>query len=112
MNNSLHERNIIDLTAPYEVTGGDGVLRGNLFGIATSWARQGEPVATNTASVLDLTRALDHDLSIGDPIFRHDESRCFTRDPKRAVKVGVAVLSTHGMGHTWVRGKLISFVIP
>lgn len=111
MNNFVHEGNVIEVSAPYEVTGGDGVLRGNLFGIAASWAREGEPVAISTAGVFDLPRDPRHDWAVGEAIYWDDGSRCFTRDAQGAVKVGIAVAPTHGTGHPWVRGKLLGFAI-
>lgn len=111
MNNFVQEGSILEVTAPYEVSGGDGLLRGNLFGIATSWARAGENVAINTAGVFDLTRAPGDEWQVGEPIYWHDERKCFTHDADGAVKVGVAVASTHGTGHPWVRGKLIGFAL-
>ncbi|MFN4142820.1 DUF2190 family protein [Aestuariivirga sp.] len=107
MNNFVHEGHFLEVTAPYDVTSGDGLLRGALFGIATSWARQGETVSISTAGVFDLKRETDEHWEVGEPIYWDDAGKRFTREAKGAVMVGVAVSHTRGQDHPWVRGKLI-----
>jgi predicted RecA/RadA family phage recombinase len=107
MNNFVHEGHFLEVTAPYDVTNGDGLLRGALFGIATSWARQGETVSISTAGVFDLKRGLEEHWEVGEPIYWDDVAKRFTREARGAVMVGFAVCRTRGQDHPWVRGKLI-----
>lgn len=109
MNNFIHEGHVIDVTAPYEVMTGDGLLRGSLFGIARSWAPEGETVGITTAGVFDLKRRPDDHWDVGDPIYWDDCAKTFTREPAGAVMVGLAVSPTNGQGSPWVRGKLLGF---
>jgi predicted RecA/RadA family phage recombinase len=111
MNNFIHEGHIIELTAPYEVMAGDGLLRGSLFGIATSWAPQGESVGISTAGVFDLKRRVNEEWEVGEPIYWNDSTRTFTREADGAVMVGLAVSSTSGGNSPWVRGKLLGFAV-
>jgi predicted RecA/RadA family phage recombinase len=111
MNNFIHEGHVIQLTAPYEVMAGDGLLCGSLFGIATSWAPQGDSVGITTAGVFDLKRRVDEQWEVGEPIYWNDCTRSFTREPDDAVMVGLAVSSTHGQTGPWVRGKLLGFAV-
>lgn len=111
MNNFIHEGHIIHVTAPYEVMTGDGLLRGSLFGIATSWAPQGDSVGITTAGVFDLKRRADEQFEVGDPIYWNDSVKSFTREPDGAVMVGLAVSATCGQDSPWVRGKLLGFAI-
>lgn len=111
MNNFVHDGHIVEVVAPYEVTAGDGLLRGALFGVAASWAPMGEPVSISTAGVFDLKRQLSDDWEIGDPIYWNDSSRIFTREAAGAVMVAIAVAATAGPEKPWVRGKLLGFAV-
>jgi len=109
MINFVHDGHRLEIIAPYEVMSGDGVLRGDLFGIATSWAGEGEVVTVSTSGVFDLRRLPDEHWEVGDPIYWNDATKAFTRNPRTAVKIGVAVAPTRGAEHPWVRGKLLGF---
>jgi predicted RecA/RadA family phage recombinase len=111
MNNFVHDGHILEVVAPYEVTNGDGLLRGSLFGIAASWAQKGEQVSISTAGVFDLKRQLDDIWEIGDPIYWNDYSKTFTREAAGAVMVGIAIAATAGPEKPWVRGKLLGFAV-
>jgi len=111
MNNFVHDGNIIEVSAPYEVMSGDGLLRGALFGIAMSWAREGEAVDISTAGVFDLKRQPDEHWEVGDPIYWNDSRKCFTRDAAGAVLVGLAVSPTSRGDRPWVRGKLLGLAV-
>lgn len=103
MNNFIHEGNVIEILAPYEVDAGEGVMVGCLFGIATSWARQGEVVSIRTTGVFDLPRTTHQNWNVGDPILWDPQSRRFESFEGAGLKVAIAVASTHGTDHMWVR---------
>lgn len=107
MNNYVHEGTVIDIVAPYEVDTGQGVLVGELFGIATSWASPGEQLTIRLNGVFDLVRLMDQDWNIGDPIYWDLAERRFVRRGLGHRKVAVAIASTHGTKQPWVRAKLL-----
>lgn len=107
MNNFIHEGNVIEILAPYEVNAGEGIMVGCLFGIATSWTRQGELVSIRTSGVFDLARASHQHWNVGDPILWNRQNRRFESFGGEGLKVAIAIASTHGTDHTWVRGKLV-----
>lgn len=110
MNNYVHEGAVIDIVAPYEVEAGQGVLMGDLFGIATSWACQGEQLTIRLNGVFDLLRSMDQDWNVGDPIYWDHAERRFVGNGLGNKKVAVAIASTHGTMQPWVRGKLLGVV--
>lgn len=107
MDNFIYEGNLIEILAPYEVDAGDGVMVGCLFGIATSWARQGEMVSIRTTGVFNLPRASHQNWKVGDPILWDPQSRRFETIKGTSLKVAIALASTYGTDHMWVRGKLV-----
>jgi len=110
MNNFVHDGHILELIAPYEIMSGDGLMQGHLFGIARSWSRKGDPVSVSTAGVFDLRRQAEDHWDVGEAIYWNDAARIFTRHEEGAVRIGVAVATTRGSDHPWVRGKLLGFV--
>lgn len=112
MNNFVHDGHILELVAPYEIMNGDGLLQEHLFGIARSWARKGDTVSVSTAGVFDLKRRSEDHWDVGDAIYWNNDAKIFTRGPEGAVRIGVAVATTRGSDHPWVRAKLLGFVAP
>lgn len=110
MNNFVREGNVIEIIAPYEVDAGGGLLVGSLFGIASSWTRQGEVVSIRTTGVFDLARASHQHWNVGDPIFGDPKTRRFECLEGAGLKVAIAVATTQGSDHMWVRGKLVGHV--
>ncbi len=52
----MQSGNNLTLPAPYPVAGGDGMLVGSIFGVASSVAAAAAPVAISTVGVYDIKK--------------------------------------------------------
>lgn len=109
MNNFFHDGHILEVIAPYEVVAGDGLLRESLFGIATTWAPEGEPVSISTSGVFNLSRQIGDNWKTDEIVYWNDNSRIFTRNTSGAVMIGFAISEAHGHEKPWVRTKLLGY---
>jgi len=88
--------NTITLTAPYDVTSGDGLLVGAIFGIASGDALTGAEVEVVTTGVFDLTKAASQAWAVGDKVYWDNTNRVATKTATANTLIGVAVLAVGG----------------
>ncbi|WP_395648025.1 DUF2190 family protein [Terricaulis sp.] len=69
MKSYVQPGNQIDVAAPYAVSGGEGVLIGQLFGIAFSDAENGAEVTIATVGVYDIAKPSSHVFAVGAPVY-------------------------------------------
>ena len=88
--------NTITLTAPYDVTSGDGLLVGAIFGIASGDALTGSEVEVVTTGVFDLIKAASQAWAVGDKVYWDNTNRVATKTATANTLIGVAVLAVGG----------------
>jgi len=88
--------NTITLSAPYDVTSGDGLLVGAIFGIASGDALTGSEVEVVTTGVFDLTKAASQAWAVGDKVYWDNTNRVATKTATANTLIGVAVLAVGG----------------
>ena len=88
--------NTITLTAPYDVTSGDGLLVGAIFGIASGDALTGAEVEVVTTGVFDVTKAASQAWAVGDKVYWDNTNRVVTKTATANTLIGVAVLAVGG----------------
>ena len=88
--------NTITLTAPYDVTSGDGLLVGAIFGIASGDALTGSEVEVVTTGVFDVTKAASQAWAVGDKVYWDNTNRVTTKTATTNTLIGVAVLAVGG----------------
>lgn len=111
MNSFVHQGQNVEISAPYEVQPGGGVLKGALFGIARAWAQPGDSVELSIAGVFDLERDPAENWQVGDRIYWNDAARRFTADPRNAVLVGFSVTDSQGAERPLGQVKLIGHAV-
>ena len=88
--------NTITLAAPYDVTSGDGLLVGAIFGIATGSAVNGETVEATLVGIFDLTKAASQAWAAGDKVYWDDTNKVATKTASGNTAIGVAVEAVGG----------------
>ena len=91
MKNYIQPGNTITLTAPYDVTSGDGLLVGSIFGVASGAALNGAAVEAALVGVFDLTKVGSQAWSVGDTIYWDNTAKNCTKTTSGNTKIGVAV---------------------
>ncbi|MEG9884411.1 MAG: DUF2190 family protein [Hyphomicrobiales bacterium] len=94
MKNYVQPGNTVTLPAPYDVTSGDGLLVGALFGVASANAAKGTRVETNLTGVFELKT--DGALSVGDKAYWNDAKKAVTKTAASNTVIGVAVSNSTG----------------
>lgn len=67
--NYLQPGSTITLTAPYDVSSGDGLIVGSIFGVAAGDALSGEPVETAVTGVWTLKKTSALAIAAGDLLY-------------------------------------------
>lgn len=113
MKNFVQPGDQLTVAAPYNVNGGQGVLIGQLFGVAFSDALNGASVDIATVGVFDMAKPSQAIFTVGAPVY-FDTATLTVRsgnddDSNSAgtneVCIGVAVAAA-GAGQTTVRVRL------
>lgn len=91
MKNFVTEGQVLTLAAPYDVTSGQGLLVGSLFGVATSDALTGASAEALTVGVMDLTKAAAQAWTQGAKIYWDDANRECTTTATGNKLIGAAV---------------------
>jgi predicted RecA/RadA family phage recombinase len=107
MKNFIQNGNMISITAPAGgVTSGQGVIAGNIFGIAAATAAEGESVEIATTGVYDLPKAPSAVIAFGARVSWDDTGKQVVLPDTGMYPVGTAVLAAAGNGVTTVRVRL------
>lgn len=106
MKNFIQQGNMISVTAPAGgVTSGQGVLAGNLFGIAAKTAAESENVEIATIGVYDLPKAPSAVIAFGARVSWDDTAKQIVLPATGMYPVGTAILAA-GNGVTTARVRL------
>jgi predicted RecA/RadA family phage recombinase len=89
MRNFVQAGDTVNVPAPYDVTSGNGVRIGALFGVAVTDAVQGESVPIKTAGVFDLPKNTNNAFSVGENVFWDPVNRFCASEG--TLNIGVAV---------------------
>lgn len=89
MSNYLDAGNLVEVTAPYAVTAGQGVLVGALFGVAQNTAASGAPVVIHTAGVHVATKDPTQAMTVGQRLFWDNTNRRLTTTATGNFHVGL-----------------------
>lgn len=93
MRNFVQPGDNITITATATATSGQGVLVGNLFGIAAGNAKIGEALDLVTVGVFTMPKVSTDVLAVGDAVFWDDTAKLATADDDTGnnVEIGLAV---------------------
>lgn len=91
--NYVAEGDTLQLTAPYAVTSGQGLLVGGLFGLAAHDAANGEQVSTCLEGVWDITKEPALAISTGARVFWDNTNRRITTTATSNYQVGFATVA-------------------
>lgn len=113
MKNYIQPGNNLTLAAPYAVDSGQGVLIGQIFGVACGDAENGAEVDISTVGVFDLAKPSAAIFTVGAPVYfdvatltcRSGETEDSNSAGDNEAIIGVAVAAA-GAGATTVRVKL------
>lgn len=90
MNNYIQPGDVIQVTAPYEVSAGEGCLVGNLFGIAATDSDSGGTAQLKTTGVFDVAKVSAQAwATVGLLIYWDDSAKLFTTTSSGNELVGV-----------------------
>jgi len=96
MKNFIQPGNVITLPAPYNLTSGQGVLVGAVFGVAANDALQGTTVEAVRAGVFALGAVAADTLAIGDKVYWDNTAKRITKTATNNVLVGAAASPKSG----------------
>ena len=106
MKNFIQRGDMITVTAPTGgVTSGQGVLVGNLFGVAATTAAEGESVEIATVGVYELPKLASAVIAAGGRVAWDDTAKQVVLPGTGMVPIGVATVSA-GNGAATVRVRL------
>ncbi|HWP25926.1 MAG TPA: DUF2190 family protein [Xanthobacteraceae bacterium] len=106
MKNFIQRGDMVTVTAPTGgVTSGQGVLVGNLFGIAAKAAAEGESVEIATVGVYELAKLASALIAAGDRVAWDNTAKQVVLPATGMVPVGIATFAA-GNGVTTVRVRL------
>jgi len=96
MKNFIQPGNVVTLVAPYNLTSGQGVLVGAIFGIAANDALQGTSVEAVRDGVFVLGAVTADTLVTGDKVYWDNTARRITKTATNNVLVGAAAAPKSG----------------
>ena len=91
MKNHVQCGDNLTLPAPYDVSSGDGVLVGAIFGVAACDALTGADVDIVTREVFTLDKVAGDDFSIGEAAYWDNAAKLVTVTAAGNTRIGVAV---------------------
>lgn len=91
MLNYRQRGDILTLPAPANVASGDGVVIGNIFGVAAVDALSGDPVDLDTVGVFTLPKVSALAIAIGDRIYWQAAEKAVSKTASGNTLIGVAV---------------------
>lgn len=107
MNNYVQKGDTLSLPAPYAVAGGDGLLVGAIFAVATATASSGATVEGVTEGVFTLKKTNAQAWAIGAKIYWDDvNKRCDTTSTVGPL-IGAATAAAanpSSTGNVWLNG--------
>ena len=105
MKNFIQHGNAVDITAGADISSGDGVLVGSMFGVAAGDIANGEDGTINLSGVYDLPKIGSQAWTVGALVYWDDSnSRCTTVATDNTL-IGVAVAAV-GSGASDTTGRV------
>ncbi|SFK37769.1 Predicted phage recombinase, RecA/RadA family [Pseudovibrio ascidiaceicola] len=108
MRNYIQDGVAITLTAPHDVSSGDGLQVGSLFGVVATNAASGEDVETVMQGVFELPKTDSEQVAQGEPLYWDEIEKRLTTTASDNLKVGAAVLAA-GPAEPSVRARLSGY---
>jgi predicted RecA/RadA family phage recombinase len=106
MKNFIQRGDMITVTAPMGgVTSGQGVLVGNLFGVAATTVAEGESVEIATVGVYELPKLVSAVIAAGDKVSWDDTAKQVNLPGSGRYRIGIAIEAA-GNGVESVRVRL------
>ncbi|MCZ7641884.1 MAG: DUF2190 family protein [Pseudorhodoplanes sp.] len=106
MKNFIQRGDVITVTAPTGgVISGQGVLVGNLFGVAATTVAEGESVEIATVGVYELPKLVSAVIAAGARVAWDDTAKQVVLPATGMVPIGIATLAA-GNGNATVRVRL------
>ena len=90
MKNYLKAGNTLDLTAPYTVSSGNGLLVGSIFGVAATDAASGTAVEAMVVGVFTLAKNSAEAWTVGELLYWDDTNKVVTATSTSNKLIGVA----------------------
>ena len=91
MKNYVQKGENLTIAAPYDVTSGEGVKSGLIFGIASGDVESGDDVDLATVGVFDLPKVSTNTFAVGAAVYWDDTAQLVTSTAADNTKIGVAV---------------------
>lgn len=107
MKNFLQSGETLEVTAPYNVTSGSGVLVGKLFGIANNDALSGSPVNIKRTGVFTHAKTSAQAWTQGADLYWDDTAKVFTTTATSntlVAKAALAAANPSGVGTVVLNG--------
>jgi Uncharacterized conserved protein len=92
MKNFIQSGEILEVTAPYDVSSGDGVLVGSIFGFAVTSAVSGQPVNVKRKGVFEHAKTSAQAWTQGAAIYWDNTNKVLTTTASGNTLVGAAAL--------------------
>lgn len=106
MKSFIQNGDVITVPAPTGgITSGDGMLVGNLFGVAATTAVEGEPAEVATTGVYSLPKAASAVLALGARVSWDNTAKAVTTPGTGRYPIGIAVEDA-GNGATMIAVRL------
>jgi predicted RecA/RadA family phage recombinase len=86
----------LTVNAPRNVASGDGVKVGLIFGIASTTALNGKPVAISCEGVYNIAKHAGDTFAVGDAVYWDDTAHNATSTATANTKIGVATAAAAG----------------
>ena len=90
MKNWIQPGHTLTLVAPYDVASGQGVLVGAIFGVASFYASEGDPVEAAVEGVFEIARETGTPWTQGAVIYWDDGERRATHEANDNTPIGAA----------------------
>lgn len=92
MKNFIQTGEILEVTAPYDVTSGGGVLVGSIFGFAVTSAVSGQPVNIKRKGVFEHAKTSAQAFTQGAALYWDNTNKVLTTTASGNTLVGAAAL--------------------
>lgn len=89
MKNYVQKGDTLTLVAPYDVSSGDGLLVGSIFGVANTDAASGADVEASVVGVYDLTALSTDTAAVGVAAYWDNTNKRITTTATDNTKIGV-----------------------
>ncbi len=90
MRNFVQRGDTLTVPAPREVTSGEGVIIGSIFGVANEDAIATAPVDLDVEGVFSLPKVAALAIGVGDVVYWDDAARLVTKTAGSNTRIGVA----------------------